>query len=223
MTIPESSGTADILLKSRTEKLINQLRELEGTLMQQRNISLQGVEKADKMLELAFHRMKLAQTDREKNAWLFILSVATYAFEATLSFHGATLGSTEFGRSIGLKNAVHKIYEFDAMFSGTYIRNVKKIADDFNVSVDVGEIRSIRKNFGEALATVRTYQNVRNVAGGHFDEDMLKYVEAVQSLDFSRVNMVHMALMNFSAKIAELVFGILRDAKKNDAPEFRAI
>ena len=111
----KDSDDVDVLLNAKTAHLLETLNQLQNVRVQLREASMKGVEKADALLRLPFQKMTEAKTDREKNAWLFVVSVATYAYEGAVSFHGAMLGATNFSRSIGLKNAVHKMYEFDEM------------------------------------------------------------------------------------------------------------
>ncbi|MGN8004040.1 hypothetical protein ACTJKQ_12680 [Acidovorax sp. 22279] len=210
----------DALLDERTAHVLETLRKLQNVRVQLKEASMKGVEKADEMLLLPLKKMKEATTEREKNAWLFIVSVATYAYEVAVSFHGAMLGSNDFSRSIGLKNAVHKMYEFDEMFAREYVGKIKGIAADFEVEIRIEDIQSIRKIFSKSLKILKKYRHVRNVAGGHFDADMLKYIDAVQSLDYFEVKSANMVLQDFCFKTVELVFVILRQAKRTGAPEF---
>lgn len=210
----------DALLDAKTAHLLETLQKLQNVRGQLKEASMKGVEKADAMLRLPFQKMTEATTDRERNAWLFVVSVATYAYEVAVSFHGAMLGSNDFSRSIGLKNAVHKMYEFDEMFAREYVGKIKGIAEDFEIEIRIEDIQSIRKIFSKSLKILKKYRHVRNVAGGHFDADMLQYIDAVQSLDYSEVNSANIVLQDFCFKTVQLVFVILHQAKRAGAPEF---
>jgi len=210
----------DALLDERTAHVLETLRKLQNVRIQLKEASMKGVEKADEILRLPFQKMTEAKTDREKNAWLFVVSVATYAYEVAVSFHSAMLGATNFSRSIGLKNAVHKMYEFDEMFAREYVGKIKKIAEDFEVEIRIEDVQSIRKLFSKSLKILKKYRHVRNVAGGHFDADMLQYIDAVQSLDYFEVNSANVVLQDFCFRTVGLVFVILNQAKRAGAPEF---
>jgi hypothetical protein len=112
-----------------------------------------------------------------------------------------------FAVGVALKGLVLRLFEFDLTLRGVLIPQLAALAVEHDV--DLGNsIKLLKREWKTELMQLEKWKDIRNEAAGHYDRDIKKQVEALESLSVDGVLTVAIGFLSF----AQGIFKILRDA-----------
>ncbi|PJI99670.1 hypothetical protein CLU85_4524 [Acidovorax sp. 69] len=185
-----------------------------------RNPTLQAVLKSKKNTVDVFRDMVMnskinldhAQSDFDKELHEFILLLAVFNYELGYELLLGFQGKGQFVANVHYKNALHKLYEFDLMFSKTYFKKIESLLRGKGIVIDSAKLGEVRRQFAAELKDIGDFRDVRNRAGGHYDPDLTVYLAAIDSVEFQVVEKA----ANTMTKFISTLLSVLASQIKGD-------
>lgn len=172
------------------------------------------------LIVLKEYRASVLQVERE--CWKLIVGAAIYAYELSNAWASVSRNYDPLLMSLGLKDVVHKLYEYDDMISRTYVQRVTALSKSIGVSISQDELRGLRKALAPSLFVIKKYKRVRNIAGGHISDNVEDYIQAVSILDVKEVNAASLATHKFNANLIDFLHRMIQQ-KTNELIAARAL
>lgn len=113
-----------------------------------------------------------------------------------------------FALSVALKGLVLRLFEFDARLRTTLLPRLLALAEARDIAVEASAINDLKRRWKAELKQLKGWHPVRNHAAGHYDQDVKKQVEALETVRFEEVMSVAAGFLQF----AQSLIVILRDA-----------
>lgn len=153
-----------------------------------------------------------AQSDFDRELHKFILLLAVFNYELGYELLLGFQGKGRFVANVHYKNALHKLYEFELMFSKTYFKKIESLLRGKGVAIDGAQIGKVKRQFAAELREIGDFRDVRNRAGGHYDHDLTAYLAAIDSVEFQVIEKA----ANTMTKFISTVLSVLASQIKGD-------
>lgn len=150
--------------------------------------------------------------DRELHELSLLLAIFNYevGYELLLGFQG----KGRFVANIHYKNALHKLYEFDLMFSKTYIVKIESLLGRKGLGLDREKFRDVRRQFNDDLKEIGAFRAIRNRAGGHYDQNLSIYIDAIDSVEFQSIEKAAGTMTKFISSLISLLVSQIKTANQ---------
>jgi hypothetical protein len=167
------------------------------------------VRRAEKNLNDAHRHFKSADNTLAREFIELKLQTCIYQYDVTIELAGVMRNRPEgFAAAVALKGLVLRLFEYDHAWNQYQFPRLKKLAEARNVVVDFDAIRKIKSTWKHELVELKSWHDVRNNAAGHYGADIVKQVEALESLTFDKV----LTVFNGFSRFNMALMVILRDA-----------
>lgn len=161
------------------------------------NTAYAEFEKAGSTLAIEFRELKLQAT-----IFQYDICVAMTTVKRN--------NSQGFAEAVSLKPLVHHLYEYDQLLTRTLMPRFLKLAKERNIPVLGQQVQELKKAWKKELVALRGWNDVRNKAVGHYDEDTTLQVQMLRTLNTDNVFSVAYGFISFNKAWLTL----LRDAGK---------
>lgn len=164
--------------------------------------------KAETNLNDALRHFEEAPHDLARAFSELKLYASIFQYDATAEMIGILRNQpTGFAVSVALKGLVLRLFEYDLILNKRLIPRLLKLAATRGISVDRAAVRDLRGAWKVELSQLQAWRDVRNLAAGHYGDDLAEQVEHLRSLTVDGVMSVLRGFLSFNMGL--LVF--LRD------------
>lgn len=136
------------------------------------------------------------------------LQSAMFQYEACIDVVALARNNPQgFALRVAMKGLVHRMYEYEQQVS-KFAKRAIALAAARGTTASVDGLRAVRRECRAQLAMLRSWDDIRNKATGHYDEDTANQVRLLDSIGIDEV----MAVFNASMRIDREFLALLKEA-----------
>ncbi|MBI3585367.1 MAG: hypothetical protein HY096_15630 [Nitrospinae bacterium] len=87
-----------------------------------------------------------------------------------------------FASKVKLKDFIHKVYEYNKTLRGSHINRICVLAHNRGLPALVTKLQESSRTWRKALGKIDSFKNIRNKTTGHYDPDIAKQVQWIESI-----------------------------------------
>jgi hypothetical protein len=152
---------------------------------------------------LAAYEASSDADDRE--FYLLKIQALIFYYDVAAGVVSSDVGGKGFAKTVALKSLVHCLYEYDQQINRTLMPQIIRYAARRKKPIDTSVIKTERKRWHLQLARLKTWKDVRNVATGHYGQDIEHQIGLLKTLDQKDVFAVVSAFTEYNAFIIQLL------------------
>ena len=84
-----------------------------------------------------------------------------------------------FARKVILKGLIHIVFEYRTTLKNHYIKTLMDLCDSKNFNSEKENLSKITKKYRKAIKQIDKFQDLRNMARGHYDHDTSEQVSLI--------------------------------------------
>lgn len=156
---------------------------------------------------MEFHKKYKQRSPGGDHAILAIeLQITMFQYELVREFELLFAHEAQgFARAVAIKGLIHRLVEFDKHLRDVIIPEMLKYAEGHGIMDFERKVRDLQRDERPNLAVIRSWQDIRNKATGHYDRDLQMVVELLEAVDPEKTRDVTEGFMIFMLKLLMLL------------------
>ena len=115
-----------------------------------------------------------------------------------------------FARKVILKGLIHIVFEYRTTLKNHYIKTLIDLCDSKNFNSEKENLSKITKKYRKAIKQIDKFQDLRNMATGHYDHDTSEQVSLIESINESKSIEVIKQFLFFNIEVLESLYKVGR-------------
>jgi len=137
------------------------------------------------------------------------LQAAIVQFEfCSLIWQFLILDRNSFARKVILKDFIHKVYEYDKTLRKSHQKRMCELAKKRNLPALATKLEESSRTWRKPLVKIGCFKDIRNKTAGHYDQDIAKQVQLIESIEEGAFFPVFEAFLSFEKEGLEILRSI---------------
>lgn len=113
-----------------------------------------------------------------------------------------------FASKVNLKDFIHKVYEYDKTFRGSHVNRICVLARKKGLPALVTKLQESYRTWRKDLGGIASFKNIRNKTSGHYDPDIAKQVQHIESIKENDALTAFEAFLSYNKEVLEILRNI---------------
>ncbi len=110
-----------------------------------------------------------------------------------------------FAKKAKLKDLIHKVFEYKKTLKSHHIKKMMELAESKHLANEKALLSEVTKKYRNAIKNIEKYKTLRNLATGHYDQDIQKQISYINDIKEDETLDRILAFLRYDKEITELL------------------